>query len=144
VQALVQKERDKFKTLLEKMSDHENCRMDAYRRFTAGDICETEYNGIVSENSLALERLDDEAQVIAAAVAEIQIAFSAENPWIKLFLTYDCDTELSREVVTTYTERFLISEFETVEMIPRELNWKESLEQRNREEGRYGSYQQEA
>lgn len=140
VQALVKKERDKFKILLEKMSEHENCRMDAYRRFTAGDICETEYNGIVSENNLALERLDDEAQVVAAAVAEIQIAFSAENPWIKLFLTYDSETELSREVVTTYTDRFLISEFETVDMIPREQNWKEYLEQGNREEGCYGPY----
>ena len=62
-----------------------------------------------------------------ARVEEIDTTYSDRNPWIKMFRRLDEDTELTKVNMKKILEGLYVYRFESVEIVPRESEWKNKL-----------------
>ena len=114
-------------SILERVSEVEREKIDAYKSWQNGDIAETDYRQIESACSEKYEELDNEISEIVARVEEIDTTYSDRNPWIKMFRRLDEDTELTKVNMKKILEGLYVYRFESVEIVPRESEWKNKL-----------------
>lgn len=74
-----------------------------------------------------MEMLEAQLSEIKKSIADMEIALSEKNPWLKLFLTYDGRCALDRSIIKKYISKILCNRFESLEIIPKELRWKEII-----------------
>ena len=99
---------------------------------------------IVEQERKRMEESRDEAgsygnssQVITTAepvfqnypvkVKKIEIAYSENNPWLRLMLSWNEELPLTKEVLNQYISRIVIDQLTTISVIPKEQEWLEEL-----------------
>ena len=126
---IMQPARDQFQQILCRTHEIESRKLDAYRRYKNGEISSEEY--LVQEKDAAkgIKKLDNQVETLIAELAEIDRTYSEKNPWIRLFSRFnECDA-LIRKKVLKYVEKVYLCRFASVELVPKELEWKQALPQ---------------
>ena len=76
-----------------------------------------------------LKLLDEELQRQFAKIEEIHLLFSKKNPWVKLYSSYNIQDGVNEQVVNKFVAKITAYRFETVSLIPYNLEWFEKLPQ---------------
>ena len=113
-----------FSLMLDKMTALENSRMEAYRERQLGEISLEEYKTLESEYMRQLCALDDRTEQLYEEIEEFKMTYSEMNPWIRLFNSYDKSKKMTRMKTARYVDKLLVYRFESVELVPQELEWK--------------------
>lgn len=79
------------------------------------------------QNRADFVRLDAELQHCLASIEELNLVFSAENPWIQLFATVDLQGDITQRVAQRLMEQVQVVRFERVVVVPKEQQWREKL-----------------
>ena len=73
------------------------------------------------------EDLDNRIDSIIESVNEIEKIYSDKNPWIRMFRRIDENTELTKVNMKKILDNLYVYRFERVEIVPKELEWKNKL-----------------
>ena len=114
-----------FPGLLSQMQSLENIRMDAYGKYSSGDLSEEEYKSIEAEITRQLSEVDVKTMRLYERIRKFNLSYSEDNPWIHLFSTFDETRKLTRKYAIRYVDKLLIYRFESVELVPREREWRD-------------------
>ena len=74
-----------------------------------------------------METLEGRLSEIKSKLSGMETALSEKNPWLKLFLSYDGRSALSRAIIKKYISKIFCNRFESLEIYPNELKWKELI-----------------
>lgn len=101
--------RDEFQKRTFMLAEAQRERMEQYRRFGSGEISEDEMVQAEKMYQGTVGHLENAFQDYFSKTERIDIAMSEENPWLKLFLTWDKDLPFDREILRKYVSRITLS-----------------------------------
>ncbi len=91
------------------LADCQRERMEVYKRFGSCEISEddmeykdAEYQNMVSTYEKTFKEYFDKKD-------RTEVALSSDNPWIRLFMSWEDDMELDKEVLNTYVKRITLN-----------------------------------
>ena len=119
--------RKRFQELLSAMTELETLKMREYQEFQKGKIGQEEYFQRKGSIADKLQALDVQAEPIIAELARIDELYSDRNPWIRLFMDIHEEDALIRKKIKKFVDHVEIFRFESVELVPMELKWKQAL-----------------
>ena len=124
---ILRKQRECVPGFLDRISDNETNRIESYLCYVNGEIGETEYKNILDNCDRTFSDINRELQNVIQQMRDVMKAFSDDNPWIKLFVSYDAEHDLSRNYLHTFASAVLFHQFQSVELVIRESQWRDML-----------------
>ena len=104
------------------IAKQEKARMAGNSDMTKTDITEVD-TALESGESNLIEIYEDIFREYPEKAKRIQVAYSEENPWLKLMLTWDESTELEKEVLQKYIYRIVLDQLTTITVETKESVW---------------------
>lgn len=87
--------------------------------------------GVSSIHRMEFFKTVDETEELFSTMEEemerLEIAYSEDNPWLKLYLSYDDGAELTNDYLKKYIGKVYVDRLETVKVQMKEENWKQIL-----------------
>jgi len=127
VDALKKTARKNLPGILSEVSAVEGEKLDAYKKWQDGIISEADYRTVQADCDVRHEDLDNRIDSIIESVNEIEKIYSDKNPWIRMFRRIDENTELTKVNMKKILDNLYVYRFERVEIVPKELEWKNKL-----------------
>jgi len=81
----------------------------------------------ITANGSELSELTDRISNMSVEIEQIKIAFSENNPWIRLFSEYDNQHDLTRAYLKQFADHVYIRRFEKISLMIREKEWKDRI-----------------
>ena len=124
---ILRKLRECVPGFLDRISNNETNRIESYLCYVNGEIGETEYKNILDNCDRMFSDINVELQNAIQQIRDVLKAYSNDNPWIKLFVSYDADHDLSRNYLHTFVSAVWFHQFQSVELAIRESQWRDML-----------------
>lgn len=86
-------------------------------------------------------RLDRTFSELQQEISKLDVAFGERNPWITLYESMEIPEALTADFCKKYVEEVLIEQFERIEFVPKNMEWKQLLPDYWME-GQYGQKKQ--
>ena len=80
-------------------------------------------HGMIDGHTGAAKKLEPIFQTYPEKVKKIETAFSEDNPWIKLMLSWNSSVSLEREVLRKYVSQIVIDQLTTVSVELKDQEW---------------------
>ena len=80
-------------------------------------------HGMIDGHTGAAEKLEPIFQTYPEKVKKIETAFSEDNPWIKLMLSWNSSVSLEREVLRKYVSQIVIDQLTTISVELKDQKW---------------------
>lgn len=74
-----------------------------------------------------MEKLQKEFQTLMDTEQEYEKAQSADNPWIRLYLNMDAQSEINRDYVKTYIDKIVVVDRDHIRIVMKENNYYQKL-----------------
>lgn len=84
--------------------------------------------GILKHYQEIGERTETLFRQMYTELEQLEIAYTEDNPWVQLFLSYDDQKELTNEYLKKYIQKVSVDKLETITVITREEQWKQILQ----------------
>ena len=81
----------------------------------------------ITANGSELSELTDRISNMSVEIEQIKIAFSENNPWIRLFSEYDNQHDMTRAYLKQFADHVYIRRFEKISLMIREKEWKDRI-----------------
>ena len=104
------------------LAEQEKDRMARITGMTKTDIADGDSDLNGGESKL-IDVYEDIFLEYPGKVERIQVVYSEENPWLKLMLTWNENTELAKEVLQKYIARIVLDHLTTIAVEPKEQDW---------------------
>lgn len=122
-EAIIAELKSAFKKDAAELAEAQREKMEQYKNLQKGlltkrnyEMAEERFDNLVSEKEKSF-------QEYSARCERLEIAFSEENPWVVLFLTWNPDAELDYESLHRYINQVVLDNMEIVEIRLAEENW---------------------
>lgn len=92
-----------------------------------GEVDEAQFAEDMAEIDLQRQIVADEITGVYGEITEIELCYSKDNPWIRLFSQYDEKHELTRSYLKLFCEHVKMWRFETIKPVFREIKWKNMI-----------------
>ena len=116
--------REQARTLVDAMSAKDAERAAFYRKYESCEIGQEQLEEFEVEYQAAIEELEAKFKEVMLEVSVIEKAFGYANPWLLKFKDCTVPEMVERTHIKEYVDRVWIEDFENVDVVLQEIEWK--------------------
>ena len=105
------------------ISDAEKERMDLAARVQTGEAAGEELADLTRKNDALIHGLEEEFKKYPGKLLRLETAYSTQNPWLTLMLSWEVDMPLSRETLCRFVSKIMLDRLTTIQVELKEREW---------------------
>lgn len=123
----IQSFREEYRRRAYIMAEKEERRMETYQSFLKGKISKEEMDKVLAAVRKSVEEQEAYFGAHEDFFKRTEMMFSENNPWLKLYSSWESDCELNKDVIKKYVSSIVIHQLTTVSVELREMEWYKGL-----------------
>lgn len=116
--------RESVPSLLKQVGEVETRRVKASEEHRSGSMSDDDYEKTISHCNDRFSELDLKLEKVICDIETIDFQYSKKNPWVRLFLAYDEERELTKKYLLKFVTGLQLYRFQTMELQVREQEGK--------------------
>lgn len=112
-----------LKAAADQITDHERKKMEAYRRFQAGELPQDEWEANYTEAQAFVIGMEPIFQSYQDRVQDIEMAINERNPWIQSRLEWDDAATFDRNTLRRFVQKIVIKKMQIIQIVLTQEEW---------------------